>query len=311
MAWSSLYLAFAAYVAATLRSRAEILFYAAALGATFFVAIFCRPEIDLYTRVSGSIIGIGLLWMMHEGRRLILVLQEANRDLETKVAARTRELQASQLRLEDLSRNPIAAQENERSHIARELHDELGQILTALKMNLRRIQRPGATNANSILEDNVTMIDTAIERVRNLALNLRPPQLDELGVVAALHWLIKQQARVSGFKGDLTVSPPDLQVRPELEIVCFRIAQEAVTNAVRHAAPTIIEVELRQDAQQLHLIIRDNGSGFHAVDARRISADIGRFGLLSMRKRALLVGGTFEIPSNKGTRTTVDARFPV
>lgn len=221
------------------------------------------------------------------------------------------ELRASRQRLEVLSRQLITTREAELRHLARELHDEIGQVLTAMKMNLRSIQRSVDATLHGRLEENVSMIDHAVEQVRNLSLNMRPPHLDDLGLVATLHWYLKNQSEIAGFEEHLTVVPSEIRIPSDLATVCFRITQEAVTNSVRHAAARRVEIELRQLEEQLHLTIRDNGVGFDVGYARDRASEGTSLGLISMQERASLAGGRIEIVSAPGQGTTVHAWFPL
>lgn len=221
------------------------------------------------------------------------------------------ELRTSRQRLESLSRQLITTQEAERRHLARELHDEFGQMLTAMKMNLRAVQRSAHAISPAQLNETISTIDQATVQVRNLALNMRPPHLDTLGLVATLHWYLKSQAELAGFHEKLTVDPPEIQISSELATVCFRITQEAVTNAVRHAYPKEIEIELRKYDSELHLVIRDDGKGFDVTAARLRASKGSSLGLISMQERANLTGGQMEIESIPGQGTTIHARFPL
>jgi PAS domain S-box-containing protein len=221
------------------------------------------------------------------------------------------ELRVSRQRLEVLSRQLINTQETERRHLARELHDEIGQTLTAIKMSLRRGQRNLDPDAQSTLEENVSLVDQAISRVRNLSVSLRPPQLDQLGLVAALHWVIKNQARIGGFQEDLDADIGDLQVSDDIAIVCFRITQEALTNAVRHAKPRHVHIRLRVINDELQLLIQDDGIGFDVAQARELATSGASLGLLSMQERVYLVGGQIKIDSTMGLGTKIEARFPI
>jgi signal transduction histidine kinase len=218
------------------------------------------------------------------------------------------DLAVGEKRLQLLSRQLITLQETERSHLARELHDEIGQVLTAMKMNLRRTQRSPDAEVKSLLDENVAMIEQAIVQVRNLALSLRPAQLDELGLVAALHWLLKQQAELGGFEDQLEVNLGGVEIPAELQTVCFRIAQEALTNAVRHGKPSKVQVKLSAHNGQITLSIHDNGIGFQISDRPLKSSS---FGLTSMKERANLVGGQVRIESSPGQGTIIHADCPL
>ncbi len=221
------------------------------------------------------------------------------------------ELRSSRQRLESLSRQLITTQETERRHLARELHDEIGQVLTAIKMNLRRTHQAADASVQSHLQENIEMVDQAIVDVRNLALRLRPPQLDELGLGAALHWLLKNQARLKGLEERLDVDLGDFQISAELETVCFRIAQEALTNAIRHGEPSSVHVKLRASENELHLMIRDDGVGFDVIEQRKRTSAGMSLGLSSMQERASLAGGRIEITSTPGHGTTIQTWFPI
>lgn len=220
------------------------------------------------------------------------------------------ELRAGRQRLESLSRQLITTREAELRHLARELHDEIGQELTLMKMNLRDIQRTSDEKLRTRLDENISMIERAVNQVRNLSLNMRPPHLDDLGLVATLHWYLKQQAKIAGFQEHISVIPPDIRVPTDLATVCFRISQEAVTNAMRHATPGRIEIELRQRNEELHLTIHDDGIGFDVEEARRLASSGTSLGLTSMHERASLAGGRIEIASTPGQGTTIHAWFP-
>lgn len=220
------------------------------------------------------------------------------------------ELRASRGRLEALSRQLISTREDELRHLARELHDEIGQELTFMKMSLRDIQRTADEGLRQRLDENIGMIERILAQVRDLSLNLRPPHLDELGLVAALHWYLKRQAGVAGFQESVTVTPSAISVSPDLAIVCFRIVQEAVTNAVRHAKPKKVAIELWLVHDEFHLTIRDDGRGFDVAHARQRASAGTSLGLISMQERASLAHGSVEIKSAPGQGTTIHARFP-
>jgi PAS domain S-box-containing protein len=221
------------------------------------------------------------------------------------------DLQVSRQSLESLSHQLISAQETERRHLARELHDELGQVLTAMKIQLWSTQQTADAAMRSRLDESLSMIDRAINQVRNLSLDLRPPQLDDLGLVAALHWYLKKQAELAGFEQHFTTDPPDIVVSTDLATTCFRITQEAITNAIRHATPSEIFVELFRRDAELHLTIRDNGRGFDVTEADLRSSRGDSLGVSGMRERANLALGHLEVDSTPGAGTTIHAWFPL
>ncbi len=221
------------------------------------------------------------------------------------------ELLASRQRLKVLSRQLITTQEMERRHIARELHDELGQVLTAIKIHLWSTQQAVDANVRARFDESLAMIDRAIGQVRNLSLDLRPPQLEDLGLVATLHWYLRKQSEMAGFQQHLVAEPAEMQVPIELATTCFRITQEAVTNALRHAQPRAIHVELFQSDQELHLTIRDDGTGFDVSEAHERSSRGECLGLSGMQERVHLADGQIEIDSAMEDGTTIHAWFPL
>jgi PAS domain S-box-containing protein len=275
---------------------------------------FCMIARDLTERRRAQ---EALVAEMQERLRIDDELQRLNQSLEALVRERTRELRAAnddlleaKLRLHDLSSQLITAQEQERRHIARELHDETGQSLTVIRMHLMDVVR-GAPGAAARLPDCLAVVDAAIAQIRGMALNLRPTMLDDLGLPDALQWALDQQAKGAGWTtafesdGDFWSVPPDVQT------ACFRIGQEALTNAARHAGATEVTLELRTAGTDLELTVSDNGTGF---DVARYSTPEERrkhFGLISMGERASLMGGRLEIDSVVGQGTRVRATFPL
>jgi signal transduction histidine kinase len=213
------------------------------------------------------------------------------------------ELQEKREQLQALSRQLIEAQEAERRAIARELHDDFGQVLTAIKLNLMR--RP-IEEAESI-----SLVDGAIARMRDLAQDLRPPMLDELGLAASLQWYLEREARRAGLELKLEIAPHVTRLPPTVETTSFRVAQEAFTNVIRHAKARRVEVELGIAGDELQLVVRDDGRGFEVSEAQRRARRGESQGLLSMQERAALAGGELVIDSSPGSGTAVRARFPL
>jgi signal transduction histidine kinase len=212
--------------------------------------------------------------------------------------------------LQRLSRSLLEALESERRTIARELHDELGQSLQAIKINLQTAQRFPQEGA-ARLTDSIGLVDHTIQQVRALSVDLRPSLLDDLGLVAALEWYVERQAQRFGFVGRFAASPHNLRLNPTVETACFRIVQEALTNVARHAKATQVWVELRQQGEKLHLMIRDNGVGCDVSAMQERAVQGVSFGLLGMRERAELAGGTFTMQSAPARGTEIRLCFPL
>jgi PAS domain S-box-containing protein len=214
--------------------------------------------------------------------------------------------------LRQLSRKLFSAQESERRHIARELHDEIGQLLTVIKFDLQGILRkPGAESAAPALRESIETIDQLVGRVRDLSLNLRPSMLDDLGLVPALRWYVQRQAKHLGIAIELQLPASARRLPPEIETASFRIVQEALTNAARHAQATRVEVMLTINEQDAELTVRDNGAGFDVAAAHQRAIVGGSFGLLGMQERAQLVGGELRITSAPHQGTVIKTQFPL
>lgn len=215
----------------------------------------------------------------------------------------TAELQEKREQLRTLSGKLLEAQETERRAVARELHDDFGQVLTAIKLNLMRKERDEA--------ESIALVDGAIARMRDLAHDLRPPMLDELGLAASLRWYVEREARRAGLEFHFAIAPPELRPPLGVETTCFRVAQEALTNVIRHAHARRVDVDLRVVGGALELAVRDDGRGFDVGAARRRAARGESQGLLGMQERVALVGGVLEIDSVPGRGTAVRARLPI
>ena len=236
-----------------------------------------------------------------QGGRLIRVYG-TNADVTERKRAEE-ELAQRALQQEALSRKLIEAQEAERRAVARELHDDFGQVLTALKLNLQRRDRDDS--------ETIALVDGAIARMRELAQDLRPPLLDEFGLEASLSWYVEREAKRAGLAFHLSLA--HLEKRPPIavETTCFRIAQEAITNVIRHAQARAVDVELSHANGTLQLVVRDDGHGFDVAAARRRAAQGGSQGLLGMQERVALAGGELEIDSAPARGTAIRARLPL
>jgi PAS domain S-box-containing protein len=228
---------------------------------------------------------------------------------ERKEAEKT--LQAYNLRLKALSRQILGTQETERRRLARELHDEIGQMLTTIGLRLHQLKAVCGPSGETELNEDIAFLNRAIEEVRELSLNLRPPMLDVLGLEAALRWYAQNQSRRSGVSirlvGHLNVPRLD----PDLETACFRIVQESTTNVLRHAQARHVSIELYEEDTELGVIVRDDGVGFDVAAMHERAGRGGSFGILAMRERIDLLGGHLEIESAPGQGTRVCAFFPL
>ena len=221
------------------------------------------------------------------------------------------ELERANYQLRFLSRRLFEIQEEERRHLARELHDEIGQTLTAAKINLKIIAPDAPARISGRLDDSIQLLDRLLRQVRELSLDLRPPLLDELGLVPTLRWLVDQQAQRAGLRVTFTANVDGLEINPDIQTACFRVAQEAITNVVRHSGGGNVAVELQGEAERLTLRVSDDGAGFDpAVIQQRTTQDF-TLGLVSMKERALLLGGGFEVQSVPGQGTEIRAWFPL
>jgi PAS domain S-box-containing protein len=219
-------------------------------------------------------------------------------------------------KLRILSRRLLEAQEAERVHIARELHDDVGQLLTSLRLSLELSARTCTDTAQTPLVSSLKIADELIDRVRGLSLSLRPAVLDDLGLIPAVRWYLDRQGQLAGVQMDFEFDfPQDRRPKKEIETVCFRIVQEAVTNIIRHAQARNVVVRFMHTDHALELLIRDDGVGFDVQAAKNAALQGRSLGLLSMEERVELVGGTLQIESihhgwDNTSGTTIRAVIP-
>jgi PAS domain S-box-containing protein len=232
------------------------------------------------------------------------------RDITERLAAAEALRQAHE-RMQLLSRKVLEVQEQERRHIARELHDETGQMLTAIKLKLHGAGKHADRSlAAQRVEEAVKLTGEVLDQVKGLSLELRPPQLDDLGLESAIRWNLDRRVSGAGVAGHLESNLNRRRFSTAVETACFRIAQEAMTNCIRHAAARNVWVSLHYDGRGIGLTVRDDGTGLD-VAAMRLRALRGHsMGILGMEERATLVGGRFEISSVADGGTRVSAWFP-
>ncbi len=210
--------------------------------------------------------------------------------------------------LRRLSASVVEAREEERRRIARELHDELGQRLTALKMELSSLGPAAARRSqDGRIAKMLEMVDDTVAAVRRIAADLRPMMLDDLGLNAAIEWLARDAARRMGTEITVRLGEEDPPVAPGAAIALYRMVQEALTNVARHAHATDVCIEMRQEGGELVLRVRDNGVGF----PDRSTQQDGRYGLLGIRERAYMLGGRLEVDNPPGGGGRVTVRLPL
>ncbi|RPE74604.1 signal transduction histidine kinase [Vulcaniibacterium tengchongense] len=213
-------------------------------------------------------------------------------------------LHAQQRELEELARGLIEVQESERRTLSRELHDDVGQAITAIKMGAASLAGEDEAGRAEIVAEIVALADQTIAKLRNLSMLLRPPQLDALGLEAALRGQAEALFRNARTALRLELQGPARRPPAAIELACFRIAQEALTNVLRHAGAGTVQVRLRADAHALALQVADDGRGFDP-------AQVHGLGLITMRERAQLLGGSFALHSAPGAGTRIEARLPL
>jgi signal transduction histidine kinase/CheY-like chemotaxis protein len=273
-----------------------------------------RSELAVPLRVAGEVIGVfdvrsprlnafdenDVMVMETLADQIASAIQNA-RLYEAERAARER--------LRDLAGYLETAREKERTAIAREIHDEFGQALTALKMDAAWLARHLSPDSPA-LRDKVRamseLIDSSIHMVRRIATDLRPGVLDHLGLNTAIEWQAQELATRAGFECELHLSDQEPELDPDLATAIFRIFQETMTNIARHAEATRVRVELRDESEELTLIVRDNGRGI----TRQQRSDPKSLGLIGMQERARSWSGDVTFQATAGQGTTVIVRVP-
>ena len=244
---------------------------------------------------------------------LAIERDRADQALCADITARKRaeaELARSREQLRALTARLLRVREEERARISREIHDELGQALTALRMNqalvIRGLRAAGGGAAADQLESMQVVVDGVLASVRRIATELRPDVLDALGLAAALEWQATEFASRTGIACQVSVPQPSIELDAERSTALFRIFQEALTNVARHSGARRVTAGLRQEGGMLELSVADNGRGFTEHDERASPS----LGLLGMRERAAMLGGETTVTSAPGRGTVVTVRLP-
>jgi signal transduction histidine kinase len=265
------------------------------MASVSFASSTALPDLSHAVPISDlGILGIGAA----NGMLIVVVMLTAAAD----------RLQKHRNLLRAFSRQLVEVQEVERRHLARELHDEIGQALTAAKINLQSITENGGGASFARLQETTAILDRLLGQVRQISLDLRPSTLDDLGLVPALRALVDEQGRRASIAVHFFAKNIPENLDPETQTTCFRIAQEAITNAVRHANATQIDIDLRCENGKSRLRIHDDGIGFDVGSAQAQTVGLG---LIGIKERAALVGGRAKILSSPNKGTTIEVSLPL
>jgi two-component system sensor histidine kinase UhpB len=212
-----------------------------------------------------------------------------------------------------LSRRLVELQESERRQLSRELHDRVGQNLTALRINLDILQTAlassGSGEVRARVDDSAALLESTMDTIENVMSELRPPMLDDHGLAAALDWHASKFSMRTGIAVAVTGSEPAVRPAPQVEIALFRIAQEALNNVAKHARARHVEIALDHANGVCVMSVQDDGIGFDRVEASSDKPKPG-LGMVTMRERAQAVGGRFEVQALPGRGTRLTVRVP-
>lgn len=218
------------------------------------------------------------------------------------------EVRTGQQRLQTLSHRLVEVQELERRAIARELHDEIGQILTGLNLTLELVARLPVEQARTRLDQAQTLVNELMLQVREMSLELRPPMLDDLGLLPALLWHFERYTEQTNVQVTFKHSGLERRFAPEIEIVVYRVIQEALTNVARHADVWSVTVRLWANHTVLGVQVEDQGRGF---DPQVVLENHASSGLSGIRERTLLLGGTFLIEAAPDQGSCLSIELPL
>jgi PAS domain S-box-containing protein len=231
------------------------------------------------------------------------------KDAENALRALNQRLAESQQNLRALAAQTETLREEERKHVAREVHDELGQVMTTLRINLSALAMRFGQQTPALIDDVQGMkvlVDRAIQGVRNVALNLRPAALD-MGLIPAIQWLAKDFSQHHAMVCAVRALAQDIELDESRAVVIFRIVQESLTNISRHARATQVDISIQLNGTRLAVMVLDNGAGFDP----NLPAPGKSFGLLGMRERAIALGGRVDVVSAPGMGTVIGLSIPV
>ena len=265
---------------------------------------------QMFTNKKQKIIGFTFIYMPPDS-----VISHMEDITERKVAEL--KLRKSEKQLRVLSAQLMTMQERQKKHIARELHDSIGQYLTAIKFSMENTilqlnEKQDIPKATGFLDAGVNLLKQTIDEVRRIMMDLRPSILDDLGILATISWFCRElQVVYTGMKVEQDIELAEKDIPEPLKIIIYRILQEALNNAVKHSGATHVLVSLKKVQHKIQLTIKDNGKGF---DVEQVAmgddmAGLYGLGLISMRERAELTGGALVIESQLGTGTAIIASW--
>ncbi len=222
-------------------------------------------------------------------------------------------LAESESRFRRISRSVLQLQEEERTRISRDLHDGIGQSLTALRIQLELLEQRVAERDRALSPDAASareLAESCLAEVRQLSRVLRPPMLDDLGLGPTLRWLARTLQEKTGVSIELRLEGDEARADPAVETIVYRLVQEALTNVVKHAAAPSAEVTVSKEAARIRVRVEDRGRGFDPAQILSAAEDAG-FGVRGMRDRVHFFNGRFALRSTPGSGTVVEAEIPL
>ncbi|MDA0738008.1 MAG: sensor histidine kinase [Nitrospirae bacterium] len=289
-------------------------------GMTISLGLWIHLDIPKQSIVAMAVLMFGLLmasllsvavYFMQRERRLLVKLHLSHQGLEKEITERKQveeHLRVSRGELRDLSHRLQSIREEEKSNIAREVHDELGQVLTALKMDLSCLDEDSrdSNTFHKKIQSMSDLLDQTVETVQRICLELRPKVLDVFGLAEAIEWQTKEFQDRTGIQCDLVMEQEKGELDSERSLTCFRVLQEALTNVARHAKATHVDVRFFQGNGHVLLEVNDNGEG---IENHKIF-NSHSLGLLGIRERVLPLGGEVSIKGMVGEGTQVSIKIP-
>jgi signal transduction histidine kinase len=248
-------------------------------------------------------------WAEQELKKHRQHLHDLVEERTIEITTANNELKKSREELMDLSSHLQSVREDERTNVAREVHDELGQILTGLQIDFSNMILELPQDKSKLIkrsEKMTELIDQSIQTVQRISEELRPSLLDKLGIIPTIEWHVEEFQNRTGLNCEVTFNTDNVDLDKDPSITIFRILQETLTNVARHANATLVKITLKKENGCLILEIMDDGKGITKEDISSPKS----FGILGMRERAHFVGGEFKINGTKGKGTTTTVTVP-